>query len=257
MIPTRSAVFTLKIFLTSLVVLFCLLMQACTSTSTRQTNTQVVEISDQLSEQEGQIKSLRKEVVRLSNNLSEQYETICRVQQAEQSNKLKARNKQIKSLQSDYEKLKTACDDDQAAIASFENKLLLGEIENVTLVEEQTELSARIDTGAETSSLGVYKQTLFERDGKQWVRFSLQDTKNAPRYEYRVRGRIRIKQSAVLEGEERIEIRLAIKLGDKTYKRQTFNLSNRSYLEHQVLIGRSFLTDTAVVDTSAKYLLGR
>lgn len=235
--------------------MFTCLLQACTSIE--KTNTQVTEISDQLSQQQTQIKSLRKEVVTLRDNLYEQYETICRAHRAEQANKLKVRDKQIKLLKADLKKTQRACNEDQALVASFENKLLLGEIEKVTLVDENSQLSARIDTGAETSSLGVYKQTLFERDGKQWVRFSLQDVKNAPRYEYRVRGRIRIKQSAVLEGEERIEIRLSIKLGDKIYKRQTFNLSNRSYLEHQVLIGRSFLKDTAVVDTSAKYLLGR
>jgi len=238
-----------------LVVFVCIALQACAPTN--RTDEQFTGMSGQLSEQQSQISSLEKEVSKLSSSLTSQYESICSAQQAKKDKTLKARGRQIKSLESELKSIRRVCDSDQSAPIQFENKLVLGEIENVLLVDQQLTLSARVDTGAETSSLGVYNQRLFERDGRQWVRFSLSDDKKAKLYEYRVRGRVRIKQSAILEGEERIEIRMAIKIGDKSYKRQIFNLSDRSFLDHQLLIGRSFLTDTAVVDASVKYLLGR
>ncbi len=251
----RLTVLLLPYRVIAMIIVACLFLPACVPVHNNKQ--QVVEISEQLSQQQNQMQALQNEVSQLSGNLSTQFESICNAQQAEQRNLLKARSRQIKSLQSDLEKIQSVCDEEQAATARLESKILLGELENVTLVSEESRFSARIDTGAETSSIGVYRQKLFERDGRQWVRFSLLADDDAPSYEYRVRGRVRIKQSALLEGEDRIEVRMTIKLGDKIYKRQTFNLSDRSYLEHPVLIGRSFLTDTAIVDTSSKYLLGR
>jgi Uncharacterized protein conserved in archaea len=232
----------------------CLLLSACGPS--KQTNLQVNELSQQVAQQENHVEALTTEVSRLRKGLDKQFESICEAQQKKHVDRLNARTRQLDDLKKEHQKIVRRCEGNQTSGTQLEGKLLLGEIENVTLIDEETLLSARIDTGADTSSLGVYKQKLFERDGRQWVRFALTDKKGAATYEYRIRGRASIKQNAV-EGEERVEVRMDIKIGGKTYKRQIFNLADRSYLEHQVLIGRSFLTDIAVVDTSAKYLLGK
>ncbi|WNC67963.1 RimK/LysX family protein [Thalassotalea nanhaiensis] len=136
------------------------------------------------------------------------------------------------------------------------DKILIGEVENVFLVKEKTTFAARIDTGADTSSLGVYNLTKFERDGKKWVKFSLLADKNSKIFEYPIYDTVRIKQQSNMKAEERLEIKISIKVGREEYRNQTFNLADRSHLEFQVLIGRNFLKDIALVDVSKKYLLG-
>ena len=133
-------------------------------------------------------------------------------------------------------------------------KLLLGAVEKVSLIKENISLEARIDTGADTSSIGVFKLKNFERDGKKWVRFSLDESDNAEKYEYPIFDTVKIKQSTTLT-LDRIEIKVDIEMGGKKYKKQLFNLANRSYLDYQLLIGRSFLRDIAIVDVSRKKLL--
>jgi len=136
----------------------------------------------------------------------------------------------------------------------LDGKLLMGDVETVLLTKEEIKFDARIDTGAETSSIGVYNHKPFERDGKKWVRFLLTQKKDAKVYEYPVYDRVKIKQTETVT-EERIEIKMDIELGGKKYKKQIFNLANRSFLEYQLLIGRSFLRDIAIVDVGRKKLL--
>ena len=140
-------------------------------------------------------------------------------------------------------------------VAKLNGKLLLGAVETVKLIEEGRVFDGRIDTGAVTSSIGVYNWKNFERDGKKWVKFSLDDTDNAVVYQYPVAGTVNIKQSDT-EIEERIEIKVDIEMGGKEYKNQLFNIADRSHLNYQLLIGRSFLRDIAVVDVARKNLLG-
>ena len=134
-------------------------------------------------------------------------------------------------------------------------KILIGEVENIFLVKEKKVFAARIDTGADTSSFGVYNLTKFERDGKKWVKFSLKSDENASIFEYPIYDKVKIKQQSNMKAEERIEIKMSIKLGRKEYLNQIFNLADRSHLEFQVLIGRNFLKDIALVDVSRKHIL--
>jgi len=136
----------------------------------------------------------------------------------------------------------------------LDGKLLVGAIEKVSLVQEELNFDARIDTGADTSSIGVFRWERFERDSKKWVRFALNNKDEAKRYEYPIYDTVKIKQSSTVN-EDRIEIKMDIKMGGKKYKKQIFNLADRSHLDYQLLIGRSFLRDIAIVDVGRKRLL--
>lgn len=131
----------------------------------------------------------------------------------------------------------------------LEGKLRLGSIEQVRLTKEKVSFSARIDTGADNSSIGVYNAKAFERDGENWVRFALSDSKSAPAHEYPIYDTVRIKQSSTVT-VDRIEIEMDIEMGSNKYKNQIFNLADRGFLEFQLLMGRSFLKDIAIVDVS-------
>ena len=130
----------------------------------------------------------------------------------------------------------------------------MGAVENVLLTKEQLEFNARIDTGADASSLGVYNIKRFERDGKKWVKFALSEKAEAEVFEYPIFDTVKIKQSSSFN-EDRIEIKVDIQMGGVNYEKQLFNLADRSHLQYQLLIGRSFLRDIAVVDVSRKRLL--
>jgi hypothetical protein len=131
----------------------------------------------------------------------------------------------------------------------LEGKLRLGSIEQVRLTKEKVSFSARIDTGADNSSIGVYNAKAFERDGKNWVRFALSNSKSAPVHEYPIYDTVKIKQSSTVT-VDRIEIKMDIEMGSNKYKNQIFNLADRGFLEFQLLMGRSFLKDIAIVDVS-------
>lgn len=134
-------------------------------------------------------------------------------------------------------------------------KILVGEVESIYLIKEKKVFAARIDTGADTSSFGVYNLTKFERDGKKWVKFALKSDKKSTIVEYPIYDTVKIKQQSNMKAEERIEIKMSIKVGQKEYHHQIFNLADRSHLEYQVLIGRNFLKDIALVDVSRKNIL--
>ena len=142
-------------------------------------------------------------------------------------------------------------------IASVKGKLLMGGVEKVVFVKEKLDIDARIDTGADSSSLGIYQLTRFERDGKKWVKFALNNKEDAVLFEYPVYDAVRIKQQSDEKAERRLEIKMDILIGEKKYRKQVFNLADRSHLEYQALIGRNFLRDIAIVDVSHKHLLGK
>jgi hypothetical protein len=134
-------------------------------------------------------------------------------------------------------------------------KLVVGQLEQVWLPDLELALPARIDTGAETASLDAHDIRIFERDGRNWVRFKLQHPQTAEPLllERRLVRTAAIIQSNVEEAERRPVIRLAIRIGHIDQVAE-FTLSDRSHLDYQVLVGRNILRDVMVVDVSGKNL---
>jgi hypothetical protein len=129
--------------------------------------------------------------------------------------------------------------------------LVIGRVENVYL-PDKLKTKARIDTGAELTSLQALEIVEFERDGKPWVRFKVEngDKQNVV-YEQRVKRFISIKQA---EGEplRRPVVAMSIALGELE-ERVEVTLMDRSAMVYDVVIGRNFLRDRAVVDVSKKF----
>ena len=187
-----------------------------------------------------------------SMNLSQIEERISDDYKAELKRKLRQADQAVAAERKRAERIEENC-----AATTESDKVVLGEIEDIVFVDEDMTIEARIDSGAQTSSLGVYGLREFERDGKDWVRFKLVNLKTAPAYEYRIRDDVKIKTRVEGLSDERFEVRMDVKLGGKLYRRQIFNLANRRHFEYQALIGRSFLRDTAIVDVSKKHQLRR
>jgi len=145
---------------------------------------------------------------------------------------------------------------------TLSTKTLLGRSEWVGFPSLGTYLKARVDSGANTSSLSADEITRFERDGEDWVRFKLAlndddvavESQRDEWVEAPIVRRVRILQAS---GEEsRPVISLLMTLGP-IRENVEFTLNDRSHLEYPVLLGRRFLMDIAVIDVADTYLHDR
>ncbi len=134
-----------------------------------------------------------------------------------------------------------------------DKRKVLGGLEHVYLDPPGIILSARIDTGAQTSSLNALDMVEFERDGKPYVKFNIIDPNTGEKIELmrRIRGHTKIKKH-MTESQRRPIVSLRVKLGDLD-EHISFTLVDRSKFQQQVLIGRNFLRDLAIVDVSKEY----
>ena len=129
---------------------------------------------------------------------------------------------------------------------------IIGAIEPVYFLPMKSPFEARIDTGAENSSIDVDSHKLFERDGEKWVSFVLtnRETGESHRFEKKVLSTVKIKR--INEHEKRITVLMDVKFGDEIIK-EKFSLADREKFEYQALIGRNILTGRAIVDTSLSH----
>jgi hypothetical protein len=132
--------------------------------------------------------------------------------------------------------------------------VIIGEMENVTFREKNLRLKARIDTGAQTSSLGVISHQPFERDGSKWLHFSVKDPNSEKLIDFeRPLQRIAIVKRHGAESMERPVVKLKIMLANVEMDRE-FTLADRSKYTFVVLIGRNVLRGKYLVDVNRRYL---
>ena len=125
---------------------------------------------------------------------------------------------------------------------------IFGWAEPVVLVETGFELEAKLDTGAETSSLDAIDIRRFRRKGESWVRFTVEDQgeDEEVRLERPLLRRVLIKRHDG-DSQRRSVVSLTVCLGD--HRREVeFSLIDRSEFTYPVLLGRSALAGIAVVD---------
>ncbi len=131
---------------------------------------------------------------------------------------------------------------------------IFGWAEPVVLEEAGFELEAKLDTGADTSSLDAVDIRRFRRKGVSYVRFTVED--HPPGDEVRLERplirRVLIKQHDG-DSQRRSVISLTVCLGE--HRREVeFSLIDRSRFDYPVLLGRSALAGIAVVDPEAAKL---
>ena len=145
---------------------------------------------------------------------------------------------------------------DKKEVSKLQGKLILGQEEDISLQPPGITMRARIDTGADTSSIDARDVEEFERDGKKWVKFTLIDRKsNTPHtIETEISRYVKIIQSSLPDGyDKRVVVKLKLSIGDFSDLSE-FTLTNRKHMDFPVLIGRNVLKDIAIVDVSGKDL---
>lgn len=129
------------------------------------------------------------------------------------------------------------------------SKPVIGWIEHVKIMETGLQVKAKIDTGADSSSVNAKLIEEYTRNGKNWLRFQIYNNggekiildKKIVRY-MRLKRR---KASSI----RRPVVTLNLCVGQISREIE-INLSDRSNFKYVMLIGRDFLRDTYLVDSS-------
>ena len=143
--------------------------------------------------------------------------------------------------------------DSNPNIYSSSLPIVIGAVEPVMISPPDLILPARIDTGATTSSLNALDMVEFERDGKPHIRFNIVNPETGEKVSItrRIIDRVQIK-SHKGGPQTRPVVKIRMRLGDID-QRIRVTLTDRSKFEFQVLIGRNFLRDFAIVDVSQTF----
>ena len=132
----------------------------------------------------------------------------------------------------------------ESELLNAPQKIVIGEVEDVTLVPWGIELPARIDTGAEMSALDARGVSIM---GKKIADFTLGGRQGGLRLRLPIIEWREIKTTVGHEARPVVEI--GICLGQRFFRTPVF-LSDRSQMTYPFLVGRSVLNGRFVVDTS-------
>jgi len=136
-------------------------------------------------------------------------------------------------------------------VGAMEDKIVVGWVEEVKISPGNIVLHAKVDTGADNSSLHVSDFTLFERDAKPYVRFEVTDRDGKiTTLELPVVRTAKIKRHKGARQLRPVVVR-TLCLGSYRADAEV-NLVDRSRFSYPMLIGRSFLKQMFVVDPSRR-----
>ncbi len=137
-----------------------------------------------------------------------------------------------------------------AAATVMAEASVAGWIERVRLGEEGIILSAKLDTGADTSSLHASDVRWFTRNEAHWVAFEVmgEDGRKA-HFERKVVRVAEIKRRGGGKALERPTVLMGICLG-RVYRVAEINLADRARFKQPFLVGRNFLAGHYAVDSA-------
>ncbi|WP_299686581.1 RimK/LysX family protein [uncultured Vibrio sp.] len=116
---------------------------------------------------------------------------------------------------------------------------------------------AKLDTGADVSSMNAVNIKRFEKDGQDMVNFTYQNNQGAKQeFTKPVVDVMRIKAKKGEKVNIRPVVEMNIKLG-ALEKRVRVNLQDRSRFDYSMILGKNFLKYGAIVSSDEDYLLGK
>jgi hypothetical protein len=132
------------------------------------------------------------------------------------------------------------------------SKEVVGWVEKVSVHPGGLVLKAKVDSGAQTSSIHCDCQRIIEKDGEKWINFTVTNEKgDAITLERKVLRFVKIKRHFG-EKQERAVVKIGICLKN-IYKEVEVNVIDRSGLNYSLLIGRNYLAGDFLIDTEAKF----
>ena len=131
---------------------------------------------------------------------------------------------------------------------------IVGGVETLYVPPFEVSFQARMDTGAETSSIDAHNIRPFERDGEKWVSFDIINRKNNKKHHFEKPIIRKTNIVRTLKKEKRFVVNFPIKMGNEIINEE-FTLNDRSKFEYQVLIGRNIINGRFLIDPSIEKTL--
>jgi hypothetical protein len=142
-----------------------------------------------------------------------------------------------------------------ASVAAAPRELvILGWVEHVVLVEPGFRLRAKLDSGAETSSLDARIIKKFRQGGKRWVRFAVTNPRTGEEHVL-VRERERTIGVVQHDGVNQVRptVRVQMCVSDRLLDVEV-SLVDRGEFTYRLLLGRSALESFALIDPGNTFL---
>ena len=120
-------------------------------------------------------------------------------------------------------------------------------------------VKAKIDTGARSSSIHAFDLESFEKDGQEWVRFSIHPWQRSDEDHVELSLPVldrREVRSSNGQTEQRYAVALDVTLAGRTIT-TVMTLSNRDEMGFRMLIGREALERGFLVDSAISYAGGK
>ncbi len=194
-------------------------------------------------------------VISLENRTNENFQALTRLNEESTKTILQTITEQVEKPECPPIPKTPVCKPSNDGRADrLKGKVVVGELEKFYLAGPGLVYDARIDSGAETSSLDARNITRFERDGNNWVRFDVPvpGSDNLVTMEREVSRRVKIIQSSTDEKERRVVVELQFMIGNHRQQAE-FTLANRQHLTHTVLVGRNILRDVMLIDVGKEF----
>lgn len=132
-------------------------------------------------------------------------------------------------------------------------KLIMGWLESIFLRPWNLRVTAKLDTGAKTSSLHADHISHFTKEGEEWVRFTLDNEEKSPVVVERPLVRTAYIKEHDSRSSKRDVVTMKLCKNGKEYETE-FTLGDRSNFNYPVLLGRNFLQEVAIVDAAHTFL---
>jgi hypothetical protein len=119
-------------------------------------------------------------------------------------------------------------------------------------------IKAKIDTGARTSALHTHDYEIFDKDGKEWVRFHLHPLVKSTKIELACEAPVSDYREVKDSGghiERRPFIHTTGRMASFEWRFEV-SLTNRESMKFRMLLGRTALSGLFVVDPQSSYIMG-
>ncbi len=136
-------------------------------------------------------------------------------------------------------------------------RVIAGWVEKVRIDNHEFDVKAKLDTGARTSSIHARNINSFKKDGERWVRFTLiltdsKDNTHEIELEKPRSRRTNIKNHDG-EHDKRHVVSFEVCFNGRKVLSE-FTLADRREYIYDVLLGRQFLKQTAIIDPKRIFL---
>lgn len=160
----------------------------------------------------------------------------------------------LAACQNQIEPSTPVVDAEPAPKPAYTGPNIAGGVETLYVVPLKMPFHARMDTGAETSSLDAKNMRPFERDGEKWVSFDIINRKNGETHHFEKPVKRKTNIVRTENKERRYVVHMDIKMGNELINAE-FTLNDREKFDYQVLIGRNIINGRFIIDPTLENTL--